>query len=355
MTNAEPTHLQKTTQAVKWRSPSNIAIVKYWGKKGTQEPVNPSISMTLNSSYTETEVQYAIKTNESDLPFQFLFDNVHQPAFEEKIKQFFAHIFRLYPELESYKFNINSINSFPHSAGIASSASAMSALAFSMIDIHNKITNQPVEFDPYFVSHLARLGSGSACRSIVGGWNLWGEYNELKGSSNLHSINLNETIHPIFKDLRDTILIIDSGKKAISSSKGHRLMANHPYRENRIEQAYNNIAKLLSILKTGDLNEFCLVAEAEALSLHALMMSSNPGYFLLHENTIKAIELIRQFRSELNIPLCFTLDAGPNLHLLYPNQDHEKVATFISHVLLPLCEDGQTISDYTGNGPEKLL
>src|SRR5690606_13773256 len=150
------------------------------------------------------------------------------------------------------------------------------------------------------------------------------------------------------------ILLVDQGQKAVSSSAGHELMENNPYATIRYDEARSNIEKLLDILRTGALEEFVLLTEAEALSLHALMMASSPGYILMHPNTIEIIHRIREFRTSSGLPVCFTLDAGPNAHLLYPEFARKKVLEFIQAELVPLCNEGRWIDDHMGPGIQKI-
>src|SRR5690606_4473910 len=108
-------------------------------------------------------------------------------------------------------------------------------------------------------------------------------------------------IHPKFQKLYDSILIVDQGEKKVSSSEGHSLIDNHPYKEGRISQANQNFKKLKKSLQEGDFSLFDTIVKEEALSLHALMMSSNPSYTLLKPNTLKLIELIEEYKEKNNI------------------------------------------------------
>lgn len=337
------------TYSVSCKSPSNLAIVKYWGKKGIQEPLNPSISFALEKSYTQTAVSIS-PADESG--FTFFLNGTHKNSFNNKIEAFLERAKPFIPFLKNHHLNIESFNSFPHSSGIASSASSMSALAFCLASLHSLISGKNIDdVDKIMVSGLSRLGSGSACRSVYGGWSIWGKTPRIKNSSNIYAIPLENEINPIFKDLRDTILLIDTNPKKVSSSRGHQLMENHPYRDARIEQAFNNTNKLLKILKCGDLFGFFDLAETEALSLHGLMMSSNPSYTLMHPNTIKAIELIREKRTKDGFQIGFSLDAGPNIHLLYPELQKVEIMEWIEKELKPLCHQGKMIHDWVGSGP----
>lgn len=348
MTHKQTAYLRKEG-VVKYTSPSNIAIVKYWGKTDIQIPLNPSLSFSLKHAVTQTSISYFFDSTNQGLDFSFYFEQEKNEKFEQKVSIFFSRIMDLFPWLNHYKLKIESQNTFPHSSGIASSASSYAALALCLGKIHQQITGVVLTCEE--ISNLARLGSGSACRSVFGGWNTWGEFAHEK-SSNLHALHLlHAHIHPSFADIQDTILIVSKDKKEVSSTAGHQLMANHPYKNGRIQQANKHLITLIEVLKNGDWNGFIEVAESEALSLHALMMSSNPSYTLLLPNSIKIVQLIREFREQNKIPVCFTIDAGPNIHVLYPAQNKKEVNEFIQNDLLPYCEDKNFINDELGTGP----
>ncbi len=341
---------------VAWRSPSNIALIKYWGKHGHQLPRNPSISLTLQNAFTETLIEYAPKDQPSkEMEIEFLFHGEEKPLFAQKIKKYFTSILPIFPFLSQLKFRIQSANSFPHSSGIASSASAMSALALGLCSIEEILFGQTlddIDFDRK-TSYLARLGSGSACRSIYPGIASWGESAFIEDSSDYYATPITN-IHELYSTFQDDIFIVSAKEKEVSSRAGHGLMEDNPYSKTRYAEAKKQMSKMLSVLKTGDLESFGTMVENEALTLHALMMSSNPSYLLLKPNTLEMIERIRQYRKETDHPLYFTLDAGPNLHLLYPQNIIHEVRVFTEEQLEPLCEDNLWINDFVGEGPIQL-
>jgi diphosphomevalonate decarboxylase len=204
-------------------------------------------------------------------------------------------------------------------------------------------------------SFFSRLASGSAARSVFPAMALWGKTEAYEGSSDEYAVSLSEDIHPVFKTYHDSILIVSGETKSVSSRAGHALMEGNPYAPARYAQANENIKKLLTALKSGDLDTFINITESEALQLHALMMCSNPSFILMKPNTLRIIEAVRRFRNETNIPLCFTLDAGPNVHLLYPEREADGVEEFVRNVLSFYCVDQQWIDDQVGDGPKTLL
>ncbi|MDY8134787.1 diphosphomevalonate decarboxylase [Aquimarina sp. 2201CG5-10] len=337
-------------------SPSNIALVKYWGKRPVQLPENASISFTLNVCKTITSLTYTKRDSiAEDFDFELFFEGKPKPDFKPKIDSFLKRIDQYLPFLRQYKFTIETSNTFPHSSGIASSASGMSALAYCLMQLDRKINPDMSEGE--FIqktSFLARLGSGSACRSIEGPVTVWGTHDDIEGSSDAYAVKFQDSIHPNFNNFQDTILLIDKGEKQVSSTVGHQLMHGHPFAEKRFEQATGNIRRLKNILISGDVDAFIEIVESEALTLHAMMMTSLPYFILMKPNTLSVINKVWQYRKEHNSSLCFTLDAGANIHLLYPESEKDQVLDFINSELVVYCQNGQYICDKIGLGTKLL-
>lgn len=349
-----------STGTVSWQSPSNIALIKYWGKYGEQLPMNPSISFTLKNCNTKTSLSYEkrIFTKDSEneeYDFQVFLDGKREVSFEPKIQKFFERVEVYLPFLKKFRFKIETSNSFPHSSGIASSASGMSALALCLMDMERQM--QPDIPESYFIekaSFLARLGSGSACRSLEGPIVVWGKHENIEGSNNLFGTKYPLKVHKIFDDYQNTILLVDKGEKQVSSTLGHELMHDHLYAEQRFRQARENLSRLISVLENGDLPAFIEIVESEALSLHAMMLISIPYFILMKPNTLEIINRVWEFRKSTGSNLCFTLDAGANVHLLYPLEESKTVLKFIGNELSGLCKNGEFIVDQVGNGAIKL-
>jgi diphosphomevalonate decarboxylase len=339
---------------IAWKCPSNIAIVKYWGKHGKQLPGNPSLSLTLSESVTRMEVEYKTGPGAPG-SLEYFWDHSRKPEFEARIKSYLDLIAAYMPFVNQLQWTIRSTNTFPHSAGIASSASAFGALALCLSSVEKQLFGNPASTGDFFrkASFLARLGSGSACRSVFPGFSVWGETVVFPGSSDELAVPVNQYVHDTFQHYHDTILIVSSAPKAVSSSAGHHLMRRHPYAEARYAQARNHIALLHDVLAEGNEPSFIEIMENEALSLHALMMASSPGYFLMLPATLEIISRIRQFRRDSGLMLGFTLDAGPNIHLLYPGSIRATIMDFINNHLQPYFE--YLIDDLAGKGPEAII
>lgn len=337
-----------------WKAPSNIALVKYWGKHGMQLPKNTSISFTLDACYTLSTLEFHKKKGDK-ANFEIYFDGKKKDDFKSKISTFFERIKKYVPFISHYDLIIKSKNSFPHSSGIASSASSMAALALCIMSIEKALNPDMLEeFFYQKASFLARLGSGSAARSIKGSLVVWGEHPDVPGSSDLFGIEFPYKVHETFKDFQDTILLVDKGEKQVSSTVGHDLMHDHPFAEQRFSQASENIQKLSEILRNGDLKAFIELVESEALTLHAMMMTSNPYFILMKPNTLSIINKIWGFRKETAANICFTLDAGANVHVLYPEREKELVTDFITSQLLQFCENKHAIYDSVGSGAKQM-
>ncbi|MCT3720574.1 diphosphomevalonate decarboxylase [Elizabethkingia anophelis] len=325
--------------------PSNIALIKYWGKYENQIPANPSISYTLNHCRTNTTMEFS---EGEDFSVQTFLAGNEELKFAEKIEKYFKNIEQYLPWILKGKYVIRTENTFPHSSGIASSASGFGAIAKCLMQLDAIFSGNTSEEEALKkASFLARLGSGSACRSLYNGLVVWGNTKEVEGSSDLCAVQYpNDEIHPVFKKFNDWVLLIYEGEKSVSSTVGHGLMKTNPYAERRFQEAHENFAKLKNILKTGDLEGFIKLTEHEALTLHAMMMMSDPAFILMKTGTLEVINKIWDFRRITGLPLFFTLDAGANVHLLFPNDiESDKIKIFIQQELLPFTQKGGVVKD----------
>lgn len=335
-----------------WQSPSNIALVKYWGKYGVQLPSNASISFTLSECRTETNLE--VLPLGQGPKVEVVLDGESKPGFAPKIEKLLERVREDLTWIDDHHFRIHTHNTFPHSSGIASSASGMSALALCLCDLHEQIEGE--KFNNFFrrASRYARLGSGSAARSVFGGLAYWGKHENYADSSQEYAVPLTGGVHPVFQDFCDTILLVHRGSKDVSSTVGHDLMNNHPFATQRFELAEKNMSALKEILASGDLEAFTQLVESEALMLHGLMMSSLPYFILMKPNTLAIIEKIWEYRKQNGASVLFTLDAGANVHLLYPASIKEDTEKWIAAELSRYCENNSYICDHVGKGPSRL-
>ncbi|MDA3930840.1 MAG: diphosphomevalonate decarboxylase [Prolixibacteraceae bacterium] len=346
--------MKTNSNIIQWQSPSNIALIKYWGKHGMQLPNNASLSMTLKNARTTTEMRFL--PSAEGMEVNYYFEGERNQLFEEKVILYFEKIKVELPFVDDYIFEIHSSNSFPHSTGIASSASSMSALALCLLSVEEIINKKKYEKGEFFsrASHLARLGSGSASRSVYGGWTTWGSIEDYENTSNERASTLGFDVHPKFEKMGDAVLLVSSKTKSVSSSLGHNLMKIHPFANARYEQATDNIHALMCSMQVGDFDTFASIVENEALTLHSLLMTSSPDGMLFRSGSLEIIEAVRSFRATTKTELCFTLDAGPNVHLIYPLEEKERVHRFIRNELIQFCENGKWIDDEMGGGPMQI-
>jgi len=348
---------EKPAGSVGWKSPSNIALIKYWGKYGNQLPLNPSISFTLSQAYTQTSIQYETKKRaDQKIDLTFYFEGKLNPKFAKRVKIYLESLNEIFPFLTQLSLTVNTDNSFPHSSGIASSASSMSALALCLCSIERQLFGTLENKEEFMkkASFVARLGSGSASRSIYPKIAVWGEALDFEKASNDFAIPVQPVLHEKFRRFRDDILIVSREAKSISSSDGHMIMSKHRFKEPRIDQAKKRLHFLVKALREGNYQRFGEIVEKEALTLHGMMMTATPAYLLMEPNTIKIIQEIQNFRYRTGLPVFFSLDAGPNVHMLYPASVEEKVKVFVDDRLIKHCKNGEFIKDYLGSGPMEL-
>jgi diphosphomevalonate decarboxylase len=313
---------------ITWSAPSNLALVKYWGKDGLS-PMNPSISFVLKNSVAVTR----LKWQKGKGKFSFFLNNEKHPPFYPKIEQLLDRLKKEgLGELSKMDLQIYSKNTFPHSVGIASSAAGICSVTLAILSMFLR----PCDKFWRKASLLAGLGSGSAARSVYPGYAVWrgGSARPIK-------------VGPIFSDLQDAILVVSSVPKDSSSSYGHGLMKRHPFRNARIKWARQNLTKLRRILQGDDFGPFASVVEQEALILQALMMTSVPPLLYLKANSLAIIEIIRS--SMKKCAVTYTMDAGANIHLLYPKSVNiSPIINKIDHLV------EQIIYDEVGHGPQLL-
>ncbi len=343
---------------VSWQSPANIAFIKYWGKYGIQFPHNPSLSMGLSNCFSETTIEYTPRNIEQKW-INFSFEGELNQIFEKKIINFINIVSKYIPCLKKINLNIRSNNNFPHSIGIASSASSISSLALGLCDLE-KIYKGEIEakHNNYFfqkASKIARFGSGSACRSVYSGLVLWGKTTLINTSSQEYAIQLNLKNNYIIDNLNDAVLIVDPFPKALSSSAGHYLMQNNSYRNIKFKESNKNLLLLISAIEKNNISSFIEILEKEALSLHAMLMTSSPYEILLSPKSIYIIEKIRKFRNKESLNFGFTIDAGSTVHIIYSDIEKAKVEYFLNNEVKELCESKKIIFNTLGAGPKKKL
>lgn len=311
-------------------SPANIAFIKYWGKKNPKLniPYNDSISMNLDSCLTKTTTEFDPKLKKDRV---FIGGGEVEGEKKERVVKI-LDLIRMMANVKTYAI-VKSENNFPSDAGIASSASGFSALALSASSAAG------LDLSEKQLSRLARMGSGSACRSIPDGFTLW------KKGKNDTSSYATQIAPPGFWDIRDVIAITSEGGKKTSSTEGHELATSSPYFALRIKNVGGRILKLKKALLEKDIKKFGTLMEEEAIDLHLMAMSSKPPVYYWNSGTLEVMHEVIRLR-ENGILCYFTMDAGPNVHIICLGRDESKVRNAIKK--LPLVK--KIISNKAGKG-----
>lgn len=292
----------------------NIAFIKYWGNRdqSSRLPENGSISMNLSELLTRTKVTF-----DSSLPKDiFDLNGLRQSAVNLQRVTSHLNVIRGLRGI-STRAHILSENNFPTGAGIASSASAFAALTVAAV---SAIGLQMSEKD---LSRLARRGSGSACRSIPTGFVEW-----YKGNSDLDSFAVS-IAKPSHWDLVDCIAIVDSGPKKIGSTEGHKLASTSPLQNARVLDSNRRLDRCRDAITTRDFESFAEMIELDSNLMHAVMMTSHPALFYWEPATVEIMKVVPIWR-KAGIPVAYTIDAGPNVHLLCENSSSENIRNRLS-------------------------
>lgn len=292
----------------------NIAFIKYWGNRDPELrlPANSSLSMNLDGLFTTTRVVF-----DSSLPSDRLKLNGAQVSGPplERVQRFLEQVRRMAGA--DCKCAVDSLNNFPTGSGIASSASAFAALSLAATAALG------LDLSEQELSRLARLGSGSACRSIPAGFVEWqaGE-----GNPDSYAFSIASPDH---WDLVDIVVITSRIHKPVGSSQGHILADTSPLQKARVEDAPRRLEVCRSAVLERDFDTLARVVEQDCLMMHAVMMTSHPRLVYWKPATLAVMEAVQGWRRD-GIPVCFTIDAGPNVHLLAPGDQAEFVAEMAS-------------------------
>jgi diphosphomevalonate decarboxylase len=286
----------------------NIAFIKYWGKvdEALTLPANPSLSMNLAALTTVTTVEFR-----PGLPNDVVAID-DQPAAGQGLARVVAHLGRVrdMAGIEDRAW-VASRNDFPVGTGLASSASAFAALSLAAARAAG------LDLDETALSRLARLGSGSACRSVPGGFGLW----EGDGDATSYA---RQVAPPEHWDLHDVVAIVSRSHKAIGSYDGHALAPSSPLHKARLAAVPGLLATIQQSIQARDLATLGPAAEADALAMHGVMMTSMPSLLYWLPETVAVLQSVRAWRSE-GLAVYFTLDAGPNVHCLCREGDAAEV------------------------------
>lgn len=299
------------------RAHSNIAFIKYWGNidPDLRLPANSSISMNLEDLYTTTTVEWSHM-----MPADTLTINGEE-ADKKALSRVSAHLKRIRERLDIQMFaKVESENNFPMGTGIASSASSFAALTLAAVGAAGEKLSERE------LSTIARCGSGSASRSIPSGFVEW-HYGESHDDSYAETYVDND-----YWDLVDVIAIVSKLHKKTGSFQGHSTADTSVLQKARVATAKDRLHSIKEAIKDRDFLRFANVVEEDSNLMHAVMMTSRPPLFYWQPTSIELMTSIREWRETEGIQVCYTLDAGPNVHCICVRDDMEKVKSRLAEM-----------------------
>ena len=289
---------------------SNIAFIKYWGNREAARrlPLNDSISMNLDQTTTTTTVEFAADLGDDLIVIS---GAEAQGAARARVV---AHLDRVRTLAKiEMRAHVQSRNNFPMGTGIASSASAFAALSIAAVRAAG------LELSERELSILARQGSGSACRSVPDGFVEWIAGLNSQGS---YAVSIAPASH---WDLRDVIVVVSSEEKQVGSTEGHAAAATSPFLATRVNALPVRFHRVRRAVLAKDLALLGPALEEEAIELHFVAMTSRPPVFYWTPGMVRVIQAMQQWRAD-GLPVYFTLDAGPTVHLICESKDADQVA-----------------------------
>jgi len=295
---------------------ANIACIKYWGKRSDKLrlPLNDSISMNLSDANTTTTVEYSSSLRRDDISF------VDESISEGECTRITKHLDRIRKVAHKRIYaKVVTKNSFPKGTGIASSASGFAALTVAATHAIGLSLSEKE------LTILARLGSGSAARSIPDGFVWW---HAGKKSNDSYA----ESLYPSsWWNVCDIICVVSKEVKKISSTEGMDAIKTSPNWRSRVQQISEKIAAMQDALRAKDVHAFGALMEEDAISMHCVMMTQNPPLFYWNDATLRVMDQVYALR-ESGIPAYYTMDAGPNVHVFCEEKNMEIVHTALQHV-----------------------
>lgn len=306
-------------------APSNIALIKYMGKTEGNRPSNPSISYSLDQLRTTVE----ISNSDSDIDLWQAMESEYPLELSEKSKARYLNFFKFLKNEFAIKGNflVRSKNNFPSDAGLASSASSFAALTLACWELAKELKTEselkelgyPVDDNKLLnkLSALSRQGSGSSCRSLFSPWSVWSlEYAEEIQLSSTH--------------LHHIAIVVDEDKKLVSSSEAHKRIESSLLNEGREARANMRMSQLLEALNSNHWQKAYEICWAEFWDMHALFESSEPNFGYMKPGSLEVLNEIRNYWSQNNDGPIVTMDAGPNIHLLFRNEQRDLYNEFLN-------------------------
>lgn len=302
-------------------SPANIAFIKYWGRKDHDSfiPYNDNISMTMDGCLTTTTIEARDDIADDEIEIKF-FGKKYEKMSRDTIKRR-----NLYDQIDRIrnlagskkKIKMKSVNNFPADAGIAASASSFSTATMALLMVFG--LNELCEDKEELSRQIRLCGSGSAVRSAYGGF-----VEFLAGSSHKSSY-ATQIADENHWDLVDIVAIVDPEKKHTSSSQGHMLADTSPYYKARLKEMKGRIKGVREGILKKDIKRLGPLIEEDSTSMHLVMMTSKPPIYYWGPGSMRIMQDIIKWREEEGLLSYFTLDAGPNVHVICEEKDADRV------------------------------
>lgn len=292
---------------------TNIALIKYWGKRDEEKilPMNNSLSLTLDGFYTTTTVTFKEELEEDSF---VLNEQVVTGEAFNRVTNFLNLIRQLAGKSDLYA-NVYSLNAVPTAAGFASSASGFAALAAAATRAIGLNVNEQE------LSKITRQGSGSACRSIYGGFSEWVKGEETDGSDS-YAVPI---VPADYWDVRVAAVVLNAEEKGISSRVGmKRTVDTSVFYQGWLDSVSNDLQAIKIGIQERDFEKVGQIAEANCLKMHATTLGANPPFTYWQDTTLNIMQTVQKMR-ETGIPVYFTIDAGPNVKVLYLPEHEELV------------------------------
>jgi diphosphomevalonate decarboxylase len=292
---------------------TNIALIKYWGKRNEELilPTNNSLSLTLDGFHTTTTVHFQEALTED----QFFLNEEKAAGEAARRVTVFLDLVRKMAGKKNVYARVDSINHVPTAAGFASSASGFAALAGAAAKAIG------LDLSDRELSRLTRRGSGSASRSIYGGFAEW-QMGEAEDGSDSYAVPVAPEDH---WDIRMAGVVLTSEMKRISSRAGmRRTVETSPFYEGWLQSLPEDLSAIKQAIQEKDFTKVGEIAEANCLKMHATSLGAKPPFTYWLDSTIRVMHRVQDMRQQ-GIPAYFTIDAGPNVKVLYLPEDEEKI------------------------------
>lgn len=307
-------------------APSNIALIKYMGKTDSalNRPTNSSLSLTLEHLRTYIKIESSLADQDQWSALENVDDSSVQlyplKMSEKSMGRFLKHFqfLKSHFGIEGF-YHLQSANNFPSDCGLASSASSFAALTLATANLAAKQKGDVFVEDVKELSLLSQRGSGSSCRSFFGPWAEW-----TQSSVEPLDLDCGQVFH--------AAVTVSEEKKEISSSLAHKLVPTSLLFEGRPLRAQQRLKDLKEVLNKSDWDQAFEICWAEFWDMHALFETSRPSFGYMTSQTFCVLEAIRKFRAKNNVKMIATMDAGPNVHLIYRADQHLEMEALFAHI-----------------------